>query len=101
MAVHIKKSIDRSGVAAIQKSNTLNSMPHPKTKLRREWDTLREFGILTMLAVALSLSVKSDYLFFKEMLVACSIIGMIMALKTLRHPAIIISNGDNDRAHLN
>ncbi len=100
MTTYIKKSIDGSRRVAEEK-NSIQSIPHLKAKPRSNGAAIRAIGVLAILGTALGLSAKTDYLFFKELTVACSIIGLAMLLKTIRHPAIVISSKDQGRVHLN
>ena len=101
MTTDNKKSV--KGAEAVAGARLSTSFHEVKIPARQRWNraTLRTTVVVSMLGIGLALSVFNNYLFFKELLVATAITGMAMLLKTARHPAIIISKDDDDRAHLN
>ena len=62
---------------------------------------LRTIIVTLIFGLWVALSVKCDFLFFRELLLTGSIIGLAALLKAIRHPAIIITRENNDQAHLN
>lgn len=101
MITYIKKPSGKASGIAVTRPDAEFSDGKSTAKKQRHWDRLRAIGVMAILALGLILSVLSDYLFFMELLVATAIIGMVMLLKVIRHPAIIISREDCGRAHLN
>lgn len=101
MTTYIKKPTEvASEVTGASHLDSYSGLRIP-AKQGRHWATYRIIGVMAIPGLGLVLSVLSDYLFFKELLLATAIIGMAMLLKTARHPAILISKEDCGRAHLN
>lgn len=101
MTTDIKKSVEvKEPIAGSQFGTAFYEVKNP-AKQRWNLAKFRAAIVVSMLGIGLILSALSNYLFFKELLVATAIIGMVVLLKTARHPAIIISGNDDDRAHLN
>lgn len=98
MTTDIKKSVE--GVEAVAGAHSFHDVKIP-AKQRWNWTTFRAVVVVSMLGIGLALSAFTNYLFFKELLVATAIIGMAVLVKAARHPAIIIGRNDDDRAHLN
>lgn len=101
MTTDIEKSME--GAEAVAGAQLGNSFRDVKISARQRWNraTLRAVVVASMLGIGLALSAFSNYLFFKELLVATAIIGMAMLVQAARHPAIIIARDNDDRAHLN
>jgi hypothetical protein len=57
------------------------------TKPQQEQSKSKAIGIAAILAMALYLSAQSNLLFFKELSIACAIIGLALLTKILGRPA--------------
>ena len=90
-----------AGPGPVARERRGGSFPEARipVKRRRNWAALRAASVLLILGLWLALSVRYDYLFFREWLVASSLIGMAVLLNAVRRPAIIISGEDGSRAH--
>ncbi len=101
MTTYIKKSKEElSEVAGTAFATSFFGTENPA---KPSWCStyLKSFVLASILLLGLVLSVISDYLFFREMLLSTGIIGMTMFLKAVQHPTIIVSRDDRNRAHLN
>lgn len=101
MTTYIKKSREKASGIAVTRPDAEFSDGKSTAKKQRQWDRLRAIGVMAIPGLGLLVSVLSNYLFFKELLMATAIIGMVMLLKVIRHPAIIIAREDRNRAFLN
>ncbi len=86
MTEQIKKPIAELGKVVVDKPASHRPLPKAATKPLQQPSILNVVGIAAILAMALYLSAQSNYLFFKELLIACSIIGLTLLLRAFGEP---------------
>jgi hypothetical protein len=86
MTEQIKKPIAELGKVVVGKPASHHPLPKAATKPLRQPSTSNIVGIAAILATALYLSSHSNYLFFKELLIAFSIIGMALLFRAFGEP---------------
>lgn len=99
MIADIKNSIEGPEIAAREWQGYASRKAAIPAKQPRIWAKPSVVSVLSILGIGLAFSVNSDFLFFRELLVASAIFGMGMLLKTVQRPTITIFRADSDRMH--
>lgn len=86
MTEQIKKPIPYLIKVVVGKQASHHPLHKAATKPLRQPSKSKAVGIAAILVMAIYLSANSGYLFFKELLIACSIIGMAILLRTFGEP---------------
>lgn len=90
MTTNIKNAMAGQKRIASERPREIGPSNYPKPSRRSSGAKQGAIGVLAFFGPALGLSASCDYLFFKELLLACAIVGMTILLSSANHPSILI-----------